>query len=113
MRPRRFPTVIGALRRVAPFVLLAFALALGQQGALRHELGHSFERMGSPAQPQQPAHETCAKCFAYCAFAGGLPCAALVVPVVDPPHALDAFVPISPAARTVVTARSRAPPRLS
>lgn len=114
-RPRAaFASVSRRARRTAFFLLAALALVLGQHASLRHELGHAFQRVASPAQPQHPASDTCEKCFAFSAFAGGLPSVfTWAPPGAGPLLRNDSFVEISPAARTVVAVRSRAPPALS
>ena len=105
------------VRHLGLFVCLAFAIAFGQLGALRHELGHALQQLhaqGRPAQPQFPRPgDACEKCHGYSAFFGGL-LAASQTPVAvasgDAPHRFAAIVATP---RTVVATRSRAPPRVS
>jgi hypothetical protein len=101
------------LHRLWICVLLAMALGLGQQAALRHELGHAFKRIDTPAQQPAPGGDTCAKCFAFSPLSGALPSAAAALVLAVTPDLPFAFVAIPAASRTVVTALARAPPRLS
>jgi hypothetical protein len=92
-------------------LFLAAALALAQQAALRHELGHAFKRMDAPAQ--LPASDTCDKCAAFSPFAGALPSATPLLPAAAAHDQAPRFALLPAPARTVVTARSRAPPAFS
>src|SRR5690349_17263386 len=60
---------------------LAFALLLGERGALLHELGHGLQRMHAPAKDGAPAGDTCDKCFAFSQLSGPAPSAAAALSV--------------------------------
>jgi hypothetical protein len=98
------------LRRFGLAVWLAFALAVGGQAALLHDLGHALQKMNAPAQDQYPGGDTCDKCALYAPFSGAasvyVAVAAIVAAVVV--AALFSFLPAL--SRTVVSSRSRAPP---
>jgi hypothetical protein len=91
---------------------LAVALCLGQLSAQLHDLGHAIQRISTDSHDQHPGSDTCDKCSLYAPFSGAV--AAFVAPPVVLTAAivasLAAFLPAQ--SRTVVSARSRAPPSL-
>ena len=99
------------LKHLGILLSLAFAIAIGQQGALLHALGHAAEQVqkGDP-KPGKAACEVCA----LAAQPWGSPAAGLP-PVAAEPPAIDAalFVAKVAPARAVVVFLSRAPPVLS
>lgn len=101
------------LRRSCALWLLALAVSLGQQAALRHELGHAFQRLDAASHQQLPPADTCEKCAAYSALFGGLLAAPASLALAAAEHPLHAFVLIPAPRRTVVATRSRAPPQHS
>jgi hypothetical protein len=100
------------LRRLGFALCLAFALLLGEQGALLHELGHGFQRIQTPSQDQTPASDTCDKCFAFSQLSGPAPGAIAAVALVIAAVVVSSFVAITAPSRTVVATRSRAPPSI-
>lgn len=106
----RLDVVIKLLRRFGLAFWLALALATGGQAALLHDLGHALQRMHAPAHDQYPGADTCDKCAMYAPFSGAasayVAVAVMVAAVIV--AALFAFLPAL--SRTVVHARSRAPP---
>ena len=92
---------------------LAFALLLGERGALLHELGHGLQRMHAPAKDGAPAGDTCDKCFAFSQLSGPAPSAAAALAVATVTAVIGFFVAIPAPSRTVVATRSRAPPAIS
>jgi hypothetical protein len=103
-----------SVRRLGLLLCLAFALAIGQQAALQHELGHTFQRLdASTHTPQLPATDTCEKCGAYSALHGGLLGAAPGLLVAALSESFHAFSLIPAPRRTVVAIFSTGPPRFS
>ena len=99
------------LKHIGVLLCLAFAIAIGQQGALLHALAHAVEQVqkGHPA----PAKAACEVC-ALAAQPWGSPAAGLP-PVGAEPPAIDAtpFVVALAPARAAIVFLSRAPPVLS
>ncbi len=100
------------IRHLGFALCLAFALLLGEHGALLHELGHGFQRIQTPSQDQTPAGDTCDKCFAFSQLSGPAPGAIAAVALVLATIFVSSFVAITAPSRTVVATRSRAPPSL-
>ena len=99
-----------AFRHLAPAILLALAVLLGQNAAQLHDLSHAIHGVQQGGQDQLPGSDTCEKCSLYAPFSGAA--AAFVVAVVVLTAAIvAALASCLPAlSRTVVTSRSRAPP---
>jgi hypothetical protein len=101
------------LRTRALFVLLAFLLLFVQQGAVLHELGHTFEhsRSSQHGQPPGGSPDVCDKCAAYAPGGAALP---------STPSGFDVFASTSASpvlgvlavvtTRPLAAYRSRAPP---
>ena len=98
------------LRQVLLLLCLPFAIAIGQQGALLHGIGHALQKIAAPDKHSAPAGDACEKCVAYAPLVGGMVAAALLVALVAAAIPRNRFIPIVAPRRTVVTARSRAPP---
>lgn len=100
------------LRRIAALFALALALALGQQAALLHALGHASERIAQ-TQDGKPQTAPCEQC-GLAAHLDGIASAPLPLPAITPASA-QALPPQAHAApsRPTVVYRSRAPPVLS
>jgi hypothetical protein len=99
------------LRHLGFLLCLAFALAIGQQGALLHALGHATEQVQHKGDPK-PAKVACETC-AMVAQPSGMPVSGLLPLALVEGH-VDA-VPFAQApapARVTVVFRSRAPPVL-
>jgi len=102
------------MRHFASSLWLALALVLGQHAALLHDFGHALKRIqSSTQQDQHPGSDTCDKCSLYAPFTGaaGAYVAAVALAPAAFVAALFAFTPAP--SRTVVSSRSRAPPRIS
>ena len=99
-----------ALRRFLFALVLGFGLVAGQHAAQLHDLGHAFQRMQSGSQDQHPGSDTCDKCSLYAPFSGAVSAYVAAIAVVTAAiiAALFSFLPAP--SRTVVAARSRAPP---
>ena len=99
------------VRRLYFAFLLAFALVAGQHAAQLHDLGHALKRVQQ--QDQHPGSDTCDKCSLYAPFSGGASAHVAAVAIVAAAivAALFSFLPAP--SRTVVAARSRAPPSVS
>jgi hypothetical protein len=99
-----------AFRNIAPALLLAIALLLGQQAAQLHDLSHAIQGVEKGSQQQYPGSDSCEKCSLYAPFSGAA--AAFVVAILALSAAIVAalasFLPAL--SRTVVSSRSRAPP---
>ena len=99
------------LKHFGFLLCLAFAIAIGQQGALLHALGHATDQVqkGDP-KPGKAACDTCA----LAAQPWGSPSTGLP-PLAAATHAIDAkpFAIVVAPARAVVVFLSRGPPVLS
>lgn len=100
-------------RRLVALALLALALLLGQQAAALHELGHAIQATQDPANGKYPAPDTCEKCFAFAHLTGAPPAWAPPPSLACVEAAIAGFAYTPAQSRTVVAARSRAPPSLS
>ena len=101
------------LRSLAPALWLALALALfaGQMAAQLHDLSHALASVKAGPQDQQhPGSDTCEKCSLYAPFSGGAASFMFVLAVVAVAIVAALAAGIPALSRTVVTARSRAPP---
>ncbi len=101
------------LRRLALAFSLALALLLGQQAATLHALGHAIEATQDSGHSKHPAPDSCEKCFAFAHLTGAAPSWVPPTGIEDIQAALARFVFTPAQSRTVVTARSRAPPSIS
>jgi len=100
------------LRRFAFAISLALALAVGQQAAALHALGHATERFASH-KDSTPAKHSSAECFLCAAFSGAAaapPLALHLFHVTDATPASRDHRSVSIAARFAYL--SRAPPAL-
>lgn len=100
-----------ALRRFLFALVLGLAVVAGQHAAQLHDLGHAFKRVQSGSQhDQHPGTDTCDKCSLYAPFGGAASTYVAGIPLVAAAiiAALFSFLPAP--SRTVVAARSRAPP---
>ena len=98
-------------RRLVFAFLLALALVAWQHAAQLHDLGHALNRVqGGSQQDPHPGSDTCDKCSLYAPFTGAASAYVAVIAVVAAMivAALFSFLPAP--SRTVVAARSRAPP---
>lgn len=100
------------VRHLGFALCLAFALLMGEHGALLHELGHGFQRIDHPAQHQYPGGDTCDKCFAFSQLTGAAPGGVAAAVLVLAAILIAAFAAITAPSRTVVATRSRAPPSI-
>ena len=98
------------VRRLWSVLWVVFALAMGQQAALLHDLGHAVKRIHAPAGDQYPASDTCDKCFGFSQLSGPAPASVPAVALLVATTFHSSFVAIPAPARTVVASRSRAPP---
>ena len=98
-----------AFRHFAP-LFLAIALLLGQHAAQLHDLSHAIQGVERGSQEQYPGSDICEKCSMYAPFSGAATAfvAAVIALTAAIVAALASFLPAL--SRTVVTARSRAPP---
>jgi len=99
------------LKHLGLLLCLAFAIAIGQQGALLHALGHAAEQVqkGDP-KPGKAACEICALAAQpWGAPSAGLPPLGVEARIV----AMPAFAVATAPARAFVVFLSRAPPVLS
>ena len=100
-----------SLRHFGFLLCLAFALAIGQQGALLHALGHATEQIQHKGDPK-PIKVACETC-AMVAQPAGMPVAGMPpVAAVEGLVAAAPFVQIDAPARVQLVFRSRAPPVL-
>lgn len=100
------------LRHLGFLLWLALALAMGQQAAALHELGHATERV-THKQDSKPAPAKCSECFLFAGLssaAGAKASALAVVAPASPRPAVLLEQSASLAARLAF--RSRAPPTL-
>jgi hypothetical protein len=100
------------LRRFWILALLALAFAVGQHAAQLHDLGHAVQTLHSDSKDFHPGSVQCDKCFAYAQLGSG---AAAHVPVLPAVFVASPEFSVSstPAqSRTVIYARSRAPPQV-
>ncbi|HXZ50064.1 MAG TPA: hypothetical protein VEG27_13665 [Usitatibacter sp.] len=97
-------------RRFWAASILALAVAFGQYAGVLHELGHAIEHVQDPAKHQLPGSDTCDQCSAYGMLFGAAPAWISGVLLVAGTFPLYGFVLLPAPSRTVVTARSRAPP---
>jgi hypothetical protein len=98
------------LRHIGFLFWLALAVAMGQQAAFLHDLGHATERL-SQKRDSNPAPSKCDECSLFAPFSGALGAKAPVAPFVAATHPLAQLVSgrsASLAARLAF--RSRAPP---
>lgn len=99
------------LKHVGILLCLAFAIAIGQQGALLHAFGHAAEQVqkGDP-KPGKGACEICALAAQpWGSPSAGLPALGVEARIVEVSGFVATFAP----ARTFVVFLSRAPPVLS
>jgi hypothetical protein len=100
-----------SLRHIGFLLCLAFALAIGQQGALLHALGHATEQVQKG--DSKPAKAACDQCALagqpWGTAAAGMP----PIPVTSGAIAAMAFVERVAPARSSIVFLSRAPPVLS
>jgi hypothetical protein len=104
---------MGFPRRFWAGAFLALAIAFSQYGAVLHELGHAIEHIADPGKHKAPGSDSCEQCSAYSQLFGAAPAWAAQLPIDVATAALLLFSLLPAPARTVVTARSRAPPALS
>lgn len=96
------------LKHLGILLCLAFAVAIGQQGALLHALGHATEQVqkGDP-RPGKAACEICALAAQpWGSPVAGLPPTGAEAPAIDAAPFVEKIAP----ARAVVVFLSRAPP---
>jgi hypothetical protein len=98
------------VRRFWSAVWVALALAVGQQAALLHDLGHAVKRIHAPTQDQYPASHTCDKCFGFSQLSGTAPGGVHALALAADSLSFTSFAAIVAPSRTVVATRSRAPP---
>jgi hypothetical protein len=98
------------VRHLGFALCVAFALLVGEHGALLHELGHGFQRIDHPTQDRYPGGDTCDKCFAFSQLTGAATGGIAVVAFALAAIVIALFVAITAPSRTVVATRSRAPP---
>jgi hypothetical protein len=103
---------MGYPRRFWAGAFLALAIAFSQYAAVLHELGHAIEHVSHPAKHHAPGSDSCDQCSAYSPFFGSAPASVAHLAIDLAGVALLLFVLLPAPARTVVTARSRAPPVL-
>jgi len=100
-----------SFRHLGLLLCLAFAFAIGQQGALLHALGHATEQVQhkGDGKPGKLSCDTCATL----AQPSGMPGAGMP-PVATPERGVAswAFALRSAPARSILVFRSRAPPVL-
>lgn len=106
-------TCMMPLRRLGFAFALALALLLGQQAATLHALGHAIEATQDSGHSKHPVPDTCEKCFAFAHLTGAAPSWVPPTGVEDIKASLERFIFTPAQSRTVVTARSRAPPSIS
>jgi hypothetical protein len=100
-----------ALRRFLVALVLGLAVAAGQHAAQLHDLGHALKRVQSGSQQDQhPGSDTCDKCSLYAPFAGAASAYVATIPLVAATIVAAPFSFLPAPSRTVVSARSRAPP---
>ena len=100
-----------ALRSFGFLLCLAFAIAIGQQGALLHALGHATEQVQHKGDPK-PAKLACETC-AMVAQPAGMPVAGMPpVAVTEGMVAAAPYARLEAPARVLLVFRSRAPPVL-
>lgn len=99
-----------ASRRFCAATFLALAIAFSQYGAVLHELGHAIEHIRQPDKHKAPGSDTCDQCAAYSTLFGSAPAWISGVLLVAASSPLYRFVHLPAPSRTVVAARSRAPP---
>ncbi len=100
------------VQRFWSILCVALALAVGQQAALLHDLGHAVKRIHAPAQDQYPGSDTCDKCFGFSQLSGSMPGTTSVFVALDASPILLSFVATPAPSRTVVVTRNRGPPAL-
>ena len=100
------------MRRFWSISCIALALAIGQQAALLHDLGHAMKRIHAPAQDQYPGSDSCDKCFGFSQLSGSMPGAMSAFVALDAAPVLASFVATPAPSRTVVVTRNRGPPAL-
>ena len=100
------------MRRIASAFWLALALAIGQQAAALHALGHATEQL-SRKHDSAPAPSSCDLCFACAELSGAVAATVPTVPAVVAGHCRS-FVVLEPGAPAAarLAFRSRAPPTL-
>jgi hypothetical protein len=98
------------LRHLGLLLCLAFAFAIGQQGAMLHALGHATEQVQQKGDPK-PVKASCDQCAL--SASGGMPVAGMppIAMVAGTIHAAPWAVQVAPS-RVDVVFRSRAPPVL-
>ena len=110
--------------RVLDFaIVLALAMLVSEQGVLLHELGHDLEHMQAAADDHDDDHDhdhdghhppphDCVKCFVFSQLSGSAPAAIAALATVTEAIRHIPFIAIPAPSRTVVAARSRAPPAI-
>jgi len=99
-----------AFRRLLFALTLGLALLAGQHAAQLHDLGHALKRVSGSQQDQHPASDKCDKCSLYAPFSGAASTQALAAAIVAAAIVIAPFAFLPAPLRTVVAARSRAPP---
>jgi hypothetical protein len=98
------------LRHIGFLLWLALAVAMGQQAAALHDLGHATERL-SQKQDSKTAPSKCDECGLFAPFTGALGAKAPVAPFVAAAAAPAAPALEQSASLAVrIAFRSRAPP---
>ena len=100
------------MRRVCSYLILAFALVLGQQVGALHNLAHTFERISAGQDQQLPGANHCDECSACSQLSGAVASSCLEFRVPAAQHHFALFSSTPAASRLVVASRSRAPPIL-
>lgn len=102
------------LRRFILSISLIVLFAMGQQGAVLHEISHYADiNPTSQQQDKAPHSPLCDKCLSYGELASALGVHYFVPPVIAASYELSAFSSSHHPSQTLLSYLARAPPSLS
>jgi len=102
------------LRRLILSFSLIFLFALGQQGAVLHEISHYAEvNPSSQQQDKAPHSSVCDKCLSYGELASALSVHYFAPPILAAGYELTAFSSSSHPSNTLLSYLARGPPLAS
>ncbi|MFA6178004.1 MAG: hypothetical protein WC696_00145 [Candidatus Methylopumilus sp.] len=99
------------LRRLILSFSLIFLFALGQQGAVLHEISHYADiNPSSQQQDKAPHSSVCDKCLSYGELASALSVSYFAPPILTAGYELTAFSSSNHPSNTLLSYLARAPP---
>lgn len=103
------------LRRFLLSISLVLLFALGQQGAVLHEISHYSDVSQSSQRPSKAPHSSsvCDKCISYGELASALAVSVFATPLLAAGYVAIAYTSDSHSAATLPSYSARAPPLLA